>query len=292
MGRQYTTHDDRLSDDGDDDDETSRSTHDITNEASKGHKGSGEDSDAQRAWNVPDDEWEWSDEEPASSSTHSKGSRVASAPSRSRHGNTLAVPSKGPTGLGLSTSGSDQHDSTGSRSSNASSRSSSAGASSLKRTPVPDSSASKPMERSTASHPLSVAQDLSISICDSGHYIACASKKMFAILQRQPSPVSSRSPTPNQHQERGSFHSNQEWVLVGQGSGLDSPLYVLFTLRFAGVQLKALYCNRETNDTTDLCHCTTATLSRQCCACHSTSRGPIEGRVSKWIAMHYRSYST
>lgn len=239
MGRQYTTHDDRLSDDGDDDDETSRSTHDIANEATKGYKGSGEDSDGQRAWNVPDDEWEWSDEEPASS-THSKASRAAAAPARSRHGNTLAVPSKGPTGLGLSTSGSDQHDSIGSRSSNASSRSSSAGASGPKRTPVSETSASNPVGSLTTSHPLSVAQDLRISICDSGHYIACASKKMFAILQRQPSSVASRSPTPNQPQERGSPYSNQEWVLVGQGSGLDSPLYVLSTLRFAGVQLKAL----------------------------------------------------
>jgi len=239
LGRQYTTHDDRLSDDGDDDDETSRSTHDIANEASKGHKGFGEDSDAQRAWNVPDDEWEWSDEEPASS-THSKAARAAAALARSRHGNTLAIPSKGPTGLGLSTSGSDQRDSTGSRSSNASSRSSSAGASGPKRTPVSDTSASKHVASSTASHPLSVAQDLRISICDSGYYMACASKKMFAILQRQPSSVTSQSPTPNQPQERGSSHINQEWVLVGQGSGIDSPLYVLFTLRFAGVQLKAL----------------------------------------------------
>lgn len=238
LGRQYTTHDDRLSDDGDDDDETSRSTHDIANEAGKGHKGFGEDSDAQRAWNVPDDEWEWSDEEPTS--MHSKASRTAAAPARSRHGNTLAVPSKGPTGLGLLTSGSDQRDNTGSRSSSASSRSSYAGASGPKRTPVPDTSASKHVESSTASHPLSVAQDLRISICDSGHYMACASKKMFAILQRQPSSVASRSPTPTQPRERGSPRSNQEWVLVGQGSGLDSPLYVLFTLRFAGVQLKAL----------------------------------------------------
>ncbi|KAF9546802.1 Rab3 GTPase-activating protein non-catalytic subunit [Mortierella hygrophila] len=230
LGRQYTTHDDRLSDDGDDDDETSRSTHDITNEPIKGHKGSGDDSDAQRAWNVPDDEWEWSDEEPASSSTHTKASRTTVAAARSRHGNTLVVPSKGPTGLGLSTSRSDQHDSTGSRSSNTSSRSSSAGASGTKRTSVPITSAAKPMESKTVSHPLSVAQDLSISICDSGHYMACASKKMFAILQRQPSPVASRSPTPNQPQERGSSYSNQEWVLIGQGSGLDSSLDAITTV--------------------------------------------------------------
>ncbi|KAK3826880.1 MAG: Rab3 GTPase-activating protein regulatory subunit N-terminus-domain-containing protein [Linnemannia elongata] len=228
LGRQYTTHDDRLSDDGDDDDETSRSTHDIANEASKGYKGSGEDSDAQRAWNVPDDEWEWSDEEPTSS-THSKASRAAAAPAKARHGNTLAVPSKGPTGLGLSTLGSDQHDNIGSRSSNASSRSSSVGFSGPK-TPVSDTSASNPTESLTASHPLSVAQDLRISICDSGHYMACASKKMFAILQRQPSSVASRSPTPNKPQERGSPHSNQEWVLVGQGSGLDSPLDAITTV--------------------------------------------------------------
>jgi hypothetical protein len=71
---------------------------------------------------------------------------------------------------------------------------------------------------------LSVAQDLSISICDSGKYIACASKKMFAILERQPSTAASRSPIHNQSQERGFLHSNQEWILVGQGSGLDSPL--------------------------------------------------------------------
>ncbi|KAF8941205.1 Rab3 GTPase-activating protein non-catalytic subunit [Haplosporangium gracile] len=230
LGRQYTTHDDRLSDDGDDDDETSRSTHDITDEASKEHKGSGEDSGAQRAWNVPDDEWEWSDEEPASSFTHSKASRATAAPTRSLHGNTLAVPSKNSTGLGLSTPGSDQHDSTESRTSNASSRSSSAGASGPKRTPVPNTSASKPADISTVSHPLSVAQDLSISICDSGQYIACASKKMFAILHRQASSVASRSPTPNQPQGRGSPHTNQEWVLVGQGSGLDSPLDAITTV--------------------------------------------------------------
>ncbi|KAG0285440.1 Rab3 GTPase-activating protein non-catalytic subunit [Linnemannia gamsii] len=227
LGRQYTTHDDRLSDDGDDDDETGRSTHDITEGASKGFRGSGDDADSQRAWNVPDEEWEWSDEETASSS---KASRAATASARSRHGHTLTVPSKGPTGLGLSTPGSDQHDGTGSRSSTASSRSSSASASRQKRTPVPDASTSKPAVSLSVSHPLSVAQDLSISICDSGQYMACSSKKMFAILQRQPSSVASRSPTLNQSQERGSPHSNQEWVLVGQGSGLDSPLDAITTV--------------------------------------------------------------
>ncbi|KAF9118547.1 Rab3 GTPase-activating protein non-catalytic subunit [Mortierella sp. 14UC] len=233
LGRQYTTHDDRLSDDGDDDDETGRSTHDITDDVIKGHKGSGDDTDAQRAWNVPDDEWGWSDEEPSSTSANFKASRTAETamvPAKSRHGHTLAVPSKGATGLGLSISRSDQHHTTGSRSSISSSASSSTSASVPKRTPPPDTSAARSTEGPSASHPLSVAQDLSISICDRGQYIACASRRMFAILQRQPSSVASRSPTSNQSQERGSPHSNQEWVLVGQGSGLDSPLDAITTV--------------------------------------------------------------
>ncbi|KAG0364613.1 Rab3 GTPase-activating protein non-catalytic subunit [Mortierella sp. AD032] len=229
LGRQYTTHDDRLSDDGDDDDETGRSTLDIAEYATKGFKGSGDDTDAQRAWNVPDDEWEWSDEEPSSTSANSKASRAA-ASAKSRHDNTLAVPSKGTIGLGLSAPGSNQNDTAGSRSSNASSASSSTSSSGPKRAPHSRTPATKSTENSAASHPLSVAQDLSISICDSGQYIACASKKMFAILQRQTSFAASRSPTPNQLQERGSPHSNQEWVLVGQGSGLDSPLDAITTV--------------------------------------------------------------
>ncbi|KAG0273753.1 Rab3 GTPase-activating protein non-catalytic subunit [Linnemannia exigua] len=231
LGRQYTTHDDRLSDDGDDDDETGRSTHDITEDTTKGLKGSGDDTDAQRAWNVPDEEWEWSDEEPSSTSANSKSSRAtaATASSKSRHDNTLTVPSKGTTGLGLSTPGLDQHDTAASRSSNTSSASSSTSSPGPKRIPPPRTPATKSADNSAASHPLSVAQDLSISICDSGQYIACASKKMFAILQRQTS-TASRSPTPNQLQERGSPHNNQEWVLVGQGSGLDSPLDAITTV--------------------------------------------------------------
>ncbi|KAF9098897.1 Rab3 GTPase-activating protein non-catalytic subunit [Mortierella sp. GBA35] len=229
LGRQYTTHDDRLSDDGDDEDDTGRSTHDIAEEAGKGHKGSGEDADSQRGWNVPDDEWEWSDEEPASSS-NSRSSRGTTAPAKSRHGNTLAVPSKGPTGLGLLTSALEQSDMTGSRSSNASSSTSSSSATGLKRSPLPETSAPRRAESSSTSHPLSVAQDLSISICDSGKYIACASKKMFAILQRQVPSAAARSPTPNQPQEQGSPHRNHEWVLVGQGSGLDSPLDAITTV--------------------------------------------------------------
>ncbi|KAF9913139.1 Rab3 GTPase-activating protein non-catalytic subunit [Linnemannia zychae] len=231
LGRQYTTHDDRLSDDGDDDDETGRSTHDVMDNVIKGSKGPGDDADAQRAWNVPDEEWEWSDEEQSSTSANSKASRTtaATASAKSRHGPTLAVPSKGATGLGLSVLRSDQHDPTGSRSSIASSASSSTSASLPKRT-SPVTSAARSTEAPAASHPLSVAQDLSVSICDRGQYLACASKKMFAILQRQPSSAASRSPTPNQLQERGSPHSNQEWVLVGQGSGLDSPLDAITTV--------------------------------------------------------------
>ncbi|KAF9923588.1 Rab3 GTPase-activating protein non-catalytic subunit [Linnemannia zychae] len=234
LGRQYITHDDRLSDDGDDDDESARSTHDISvmEDTDKEHKGSDQDTDTHKTWNVPDDEWAWSDEEPSSSSTNSKTSRTATTSARSRHGNTLAVPPKARTGLGLSIPGSKQHNSTESPSSDMSSASSPASNIGVKRTLATDTSMRKSTEVSTCSHPLSVAQDLSISICDSGQYMVCASKKMFAILQRQTPSPESRPPNPNQRQDRGSPNTNQEWVLVGQGSGLDGPLQVYVVLGY------------------------------------------------------------
>ncbi|KAG0210054.1 hypothetical protein BGX28_009731 [Mortierella sp. GBA30] len=81
LERQYATHDDRLSDDDDEEEEEARSgiTPTIQDLDSQGHRlgrqkdaqahkrlqeHSEEEEGAQRSWNVPDDEWEWSDEEP------------------------------------------------------------------------------------------------------------------------------------------------------------------------------------------------------------------------------------
>ncbi|KAI7818840.1 Rab3 GTPase-activating protein regulatory subunit N-terminus-domain-containing protein [Gamsiella multidivaricata] len=241
--RQYSTHDDRLSDD-DEDEETRRtspliqdhntSQHEAADHVNKSVQGlTEEDEDSQHSWNVPDDEWEWSDEEPSSIVSNSKTSRPSSsvASSNAKHGSSLAVPNSkaqraSPAGLGLLDSSrlyQSARDAPGSSSSNISTPSSPASMSGQKSPLGNDSAATSPLIGTTDSHPLSVAQDLCISICDSGRYIACASKKMFAILQRQTHTSASQLPALNMDQGQSSPRPIHEWVLVGQGAGLDTP---------------------------------------------------------------------
>lgn len=233
LERQYSTHDDRLSDDEEDED-TRRSgsiigDHRLHNRVPEyqtastySRKSPTLEEDPQKSWQVPDDEWAWSDEE--SSSATSKSTRPTMTTPTSKHGSTLSPPSKiqrnTHTGLGLVDKALEQSDAKQTIGSTLSNLPTSISPVSS----LGDKSTVTPIGSHTASHPLSVAQDLYISMCDSGQYMACASKRMFAILQRQIHPSASRSPTSNLIHGRGSPHSNLEWVLVGQGSGVESPL--------------------------------------------------------------------
>ncbi|KAG0310529.1 Rab3 GTPase-activating protein non-catalytic subunit [Dissophora globulifera] len=256
LERQYSTHDDQLSED-DEDDDTRRPSPLLQDHQHHAHGGAtaqgdgssrfkdhkksntAEDEDEQRPWNVPDEEWEWSEEEPTSfsaaaaaitNSSRSGPSPASSTTTTTRHGSNLAVPTRSskniPVGLGLtdptkqSQQQQQQQDTQRSAGSTSLQGISASSSPRTKAAQLADSTSSSPMISGASvshSHPLSVAQDLRISVCDSGRYIACASKKMFAILQRQSHPsTTSNSPTP--------LSTAHEWVLVGQGSGLDSPL--------------------------------------------------------------------
>ncbi|KAF9214374.1 Rab3 GTPase-activating protein non-catalytic subunit [Podila verticillata] len=240
LERQLSTHDDRLSEDEDDDsrqgdslihepistsDDANTYLEQLDSDRNDGKSSPGEDS--QRSWNVPDDEWEWSDEDGSSNNTPSSStSRVSNRPvttSGSKRDSSLKVPSRTsqkPTGLGL-LNPSAQGPSKGNMQTFAPGIPLSSGASSSNRHPHHHHS-SRTSAESTHSHPLSVAQDLSISICDSGRYLACASKKMFAILQYCPD---QRSPTAQSPKDGGgSPQTSNDWVLVGQGSGVDNSL--------------------------------------------------------------------
>ncbi|KAF9175907.1 hypothetical protein BGX21_002246 [Mortierella sp. AD011] len=236
LERQYSTHDDRLSDD--EDEEARRSSPLIQDDNSnrngvvdRGEASSlrnirkpneDEDEGSHRPWNVPDEEWEWSDEESSSGTSNSRALRpTALAPTEiARHGASLNIPSRtsrsAPPGLGLTDPSKEQHDTkviSGSTSSNTSASAS----------PNPTLKPKTTIAIQPEISSLSVAQDLYISICDSGHYMACASKKMFAILRRQKTAISLlRAPALNQG--KGSTQSSYEWVLIGQGSGVDTPL--------------------------------------------------------------------
>ncbi|GJJ73597.1 Rab3 GTPase-activating protein non-catalytic subunit [Entomortierella parvispora] len=233
MQRQSSIHDDRLSED-DEDEDTRRETNPSIQEhvaASDQNTRSEDtkDNEGGRSWNVPDDEWEWSDGEQTSTSSgnNNRGYRAAqsSTTSGAKYGNTLLVPSARAakdslTGLGLiaNDGGASTGDNAG-LSLRGNSSHASSNASTTTTTPASEESS------------LSVAQDLCISVCDSGRYIACASKKMFAILKRQPrSGVTSPQLDSNQNERNGSPQSIEEWVLVGQGSGLDSPLDGITTI--------------------------------------------------------------
>jgi hypothetical protein len=169
-----------------------------------------EEDDAKRPWNVPDDEWDWSEEEPPSA--------PPGAATTERRSSSLTVPSGGrtntPNSLGLinaSKSYEDTKNTTESLSSSISASSSRAN----------DSSATS-LTGFDDPNPLSVAQDLHISMCDSGRFIACASKKAFTILKRQTCTSPSRTPMLDVGQKQGSSALGHEWVLIGQGSNLDT----------------------------------------------------------------------
>ncbi|KAF9953225.1 Rab3 GTPase-activating protein non-catalytic subunit [Mortierella alpina] len=256
LERQYATHDDRLSDDDDEEDEVQETRTDTTlpvqePRSQQQHERAGQpkdsrsakssqqqannddddDDDAQRSWNVPDEEWEWSDEEP-STLNNSKPARTG------KQGGSLAVPSRtqqqqrnSRSGLGISDSVVGRRLSTGPARPGGSSSSTATSSCSSSPNVTPQThrndSSTVPVAAAVSSHPLSVAQDLCVSVCDSGRYIACASKKMFAILQRQ-APRSCASTLPVQDrrpgQGQGSPQEAQEWVLIGQGSGVENTL--------------------------------------------------------------------
>ncbi|KAG0301717.1 RNA-splicing factor [Dissophora globulifera] len=247
LERQYSTHDDQLSEDEEDDD-TRRPSPLLQDHQHHAHGGvtaqgdgssrfkdhkksnTAEDEDEQRPWNVPDEEWEWSEEEPTSfsaaaaaitNSSRSGPSHASSTTTTTRHGSNLAVPTRSskniPVGLGLtdptkqSQQQQQQQDTQRSAGSTSLQGISASSSPRTKAAQLADSTSSSPMISGASvshSHPLSVAQDLRISVCDSGRYIACASKKMFAILQRQSHPsTTSNSPTP--------LSTAHEWVLSG-----------------------------------------------------------------------------
>ncbi|KAG0326556.1 Rab3 GTPase-activating protein non-catalytic subunit [Podila horticola] len=248
LERQLSSHDDRLSEDEEDDDsrqgdslihepvsasdDANTYLEQLDSDRNDGKSSAGEDS--QRSWNVPDDEWQWSDEDGSSNTPSSSTSRVSNrpaAPGNSKRESSLKIPSRTtqkPTGLGLLNSSQDSSKgilptfAPGAPLSSGIASNSTTGVSDLHQRPHHHSS--RTSGQSTHSHPLSVAQDLSISICDSGRYLACASKKMFAILQHCPN---QRSPTTQSPRDGGSSSRiPNEWVLIGQGSGVDNALQI------------------------------------------------------------------
>ncbi|KAF9978125.1 Rab3 GTPase-activating protein non-catalytic subunit [Actinomortierella ambigua] len=182
---------------------------------------SSEDSSESRPWNIPDDDWAWSDEEPTS--VKSKGTAQ-----RGKHGTSSRgtggvesrgkpTSAKGRTGLGVSGFPTDEQNDSVSSTSNrttplSSGSSSDTGVPTIRRR---SASMEKHAWKSTHSH-MTVAQDLKVSICDRGDYIVCASKKMFAVLARTDASTTS-SPLSTTKSGRSG------WVLIGQGSGLDGP---------------------------------------------------------------------
>ncbi|KAF9431741.1 Rab3 GTPase-activating protein non-catalytic subunit, partial [Entomortierella beljakovae] len=231
--RQYTTHNDRLSDDDDDNDvrrlsplvhghsqnRNSVSDHKET-KSSKGKKGL---DNSQRQWNVPDEEWEWSDDESSLSSSNTRTTRPPSlVPAvHSKNGASQSpisrIPKASPKGAEVVHNGEQQQDTnltTGIFSSHIS-------------TPESQKTPSKPVlpvSQPEMSPPSSVAQDLCISICDSGRYIVCASKKAFAILQRSKDAIGAQLTTRGKGQDIDLNQQLQEWILIGQGSGIDTPM--------------------------------------------------------------------
>ncbi|KAG0057507.1 Rab3 GTPase-activating protein non-catalytic subunit [Gryganskiella cystojenkinii] len=258
LQRQSTIHDDRLSEDDEDEDSSRRTVSPrIAQESSTFAQGervtkdeSGDDGEG-RPWNVPDDEWEWSDGEQQQqqtlTSTTGRVSRPVGQPAR--HGSTLTVPSASRTtkeslkGLGLdaATAGLQLNSTTSdpvgtSREEDISSPSRprlNSGSGNSSNTSTAVTTPSSDGHHHHHHHPLSVAQDLCISVCDSGRYLACASKKMFAILQRQPrsTGTSPRGESISTHTHRtGSPQVVEDWVLIGQGSSLDGPLDGITTI--------------------------------------------------------------
>ncbi|KAF9578327.1 Rab3 GTPase-activating protein non-catalytic subunit [Lunasporangiospora selenospora] len=229
------------------------------------------DDDNQRSWNIPDDEWAWSDEESATVTSGSSraNERINGAGTRSltstlsekgntaeRSRSTLDVPTKsqkdGLTGLGLTDSSQSRRaksagPNTGPelkitkdpsslmpKSTNISASTSPLATPKPRQTIASHSMSSTPSSEMTGSHPLSVAQDLIITVCDSGRYIACASKRQFAILEYQSSSHVGRSPrTERASVSRGGSprSSTGEWVLVGQGSGVETALDAITALQ-------------------------------------------------------------
>ncbi|KAF9160117.1 Rab3 GTPase-activating protein non-catalytic subunit [Actinomortierella ambigua] len=181
-----------------------------------------EDSAESRPWNIPDDDWAWSDEEPVTNKPKEstrRGKHASSARDSSEvesHRRPASV--KGRTGLGLSGFSTDERDDSVSSASNrttplSSDRSSDRGAPIIKHGAT---TAEKHAWKATHPH-MTVAQDLKVSVCDRGDYIVCASKKMFAILTSKAEAIAASPPSTETKGGRS------RWVLIGQGSGLDGP---------------------------------------------------------------------
>ncbi|KAF9201036.1 Rab3 GTPase-activating protein non-catalytic subunit [Haplosporangium sp. Z 27] len=243
LERQYSTHDDRLSDD---EDEEARRLSPLIHDPNSNHrrianhdessslgntkesKGNGEEI-SQRPWNVPDEEWEWSDEESSLSMSNSRTMQpsISTSATASRHGASLKAPSTAPKSISMNH---DMSDTSGQHYTKAASEF----ATTSRSSSTSPNTTSKPKPtmaiQSEPSFPLSVAQDLFISICDSGHYMACASKKMFAILRREKNASRLHSPVVNMAKEESLKSSSYEWVLIGQGSGVDTPLDAITTI--------------------------------------------------------------
>ncbi|KAF9315845.1 hypothetical protein BG003_002585 [Podila horticola] len=111
LERQLSSHDDRLSEDEEDDDsrqgdslihepvsasdDTNTYLEQLDSDRNDGKSSAGEDS--QRSWNVPDDEWQWSDEDGSSNTPSSSTSRVSNrpaAPGNSKRESSLKIPSR------------------------------------------------------------------------------------------------------------------------------------------------------------------------------------------------------
>ncbi|KAG0237927.1 Rab3 GTPase-activating protein non-catalytic subunit [Actinomortierella wolfii] len=196
---------------------------------------SSEESSGSRPWNVPDDDWAWSDEEPTTSK--STGITQQRQHGTSTHGGRggndnkqrRQTSSNERTGLGLSgvvmDGRNDSISSTPSRISSSRDRDRRASTGKLGATTAATAAtaavtaSSKSEWKATHSH-MTVAQDLKISVCDRGDYIVCASKKMFAVLTKTNSPAASTTPP---LPSMASVRERKGWVLIGQGSGLDGP---------------------------------------------------------------------
>lgn len=228
IGRQYSTHDDRLSEDDEDEDTSSplnkeqgshrQRTAGLESELSQknGRIHNTEEDDTQRSWNVPDDEWEWSDEDPSSFGSNWKGVRPASSTAiTAKRTSSSTISNRSQRSPPTSIDNTSSRNTTGSTSLSAL---------------EDDGSVATSLTGLDETLPLSVAQDLHVSVCDSGQYIACASKKMFAILKRQSSTVAIRSSSQDKSQRQQSSTFRHEWTLVGKGSSLDTPLDEITTV--------------------------------------------------------------
>ncbi|ORZ27078.1 Rab3 GTPase-activating protein regulatory subunit N-terminus-domain-containing protein [Lobosporangium transversale] len=250
LERQSEGHDDRLSDDDDEEDgeveagrtsllvqesksrqrEAAAQCNVIINHDSEKTKRHLETEDYQKPWNVPDDEWAWSDEEPSASSFITPKSMQSTIVSRQNP--SAKSPKKMSAGFALSSNISKGQRAHNDVSESASSTTSTS-ASAVSSPSLQSGLKTLPLNNNTTavkSHPLTVAQDLSISVCDSGRYIACASTRMFAILTRMTHPSNSRPPSFDSDQGQKSLRPVHEWVLIGQGSGVDSELDAITTI--------------------------------------------------------------